>query len=109
MIARPFKFKSNQNRLGDLGFQGIALNQGPRLLVGLPGLLCRTALGITVAELRNVAVVVCLHLLVEDLGLAAAGLRDKLAIQEGKDGVADRLKLVLFGRKWSNSKAQTES
>mmetsp|Transcript_43197 Transcript_43197/g.102914 ORF Transcript_43197/g.102914 Transcript_43197/m.102914 type:complete len:286 (-) Transcript_43197:20-877(-) len=65
------------------------------LLVGLAGLLSCTALGITVTELCNVAVVVSLHLLVEYLGLTAAGLCDQLVVQKCEDGVADGLQLVL--------------
>ena len=42
-----------------------------------------------------VAVVVSLHLLVEYLGLTAAGLCDQLVVQKCEDGVADRLQLVL--------------
>ena len=44
---------------------------------------------------NRVAVVVSLHLLVEYLGLTAAGLCDQLAVQKCEDRVADRLQLVL--------------
>merc|ERR1719424_1901442 len=43
--------------------------------------------------LRNVPVVVGLHLLVEDLGLAGAGLGNRIAIQESQDCVANFVEL----------------
>mmetsp|Transcript_43200 Transcript_43200/g.102919 ORF Transcript_43200/g.102919 Transcript_43200/m.102919 type:complete len:270 (-) Transcript_43200:51-860(-) len=65
------------------------------LSVGLSCLLRCSLLCVPITELSDVPVVVRLHLLVEDLGLTAAGFGNELVIQEGQDGVADRLQLLL--------------
>merc|ERR1712029_1135507 len=61
------------------------------LLVSQASVLGRLGLGVAVTELSDVPVVVGLHLLVEDFGLAGARLWNEVAIQEAKDGVTDLL------------------
>merc|ERR1712054_601441 len=62
-------------------------------LICLPCGLRSLALGIAILVLSNIAVVVGLHLLVEDLRLATTCLGNELGIQEVQDGVADLVKL----------------
>mmetsp|Transcript_24634 Transcript_24634/g.52271 ORF Transcript_24634/g.52271 Transcript_24634/m.52271 type:complete len:255 (+) Transcript_24634:82-846(+) len=64
------------------------------LFIRQSGILGRLALRVTIAELRDVAVVVGLHLLVEDLRFTLGRLRDQISVQEAQDGVANLLKLA---------------
>eukprot|EP00438_Fugacium_kawagutii_P008815 Skav212808 [mRNA] locus=scaffold1633:257078:257578:+ [translate_table: standard] len=59
------------------------------------GLLCCLALLVATAELCNVAVVVCLHLLIEHFGFRLSGLWNEALIQELEDGVTNLLQLIL--------------
>merc|ERR1719401_1185358 len=65
------------------------------LLVGQAGVLGSLSLLIPVPELSDVAVVIGLHLMVEDLRLAVARLADQIAIEQSKDFVTDALQLAL--------------
>ena len=62
-----------------------------RVLNALSGL----GLGIAGGELRDEAVVVCLRLLVEDLGFTVRRLVDEVAVQEPEGSVADLLGFTL--------------
>mmetsp|Transcript_4000 Transcript_4000/g.9079 ORF Transcript_4000/g.9079 Transcript_4000/m.9079 type:complete len:292 (-) Transcript_4000:14-889(-) len=66
-----------------------------RLLVRLAGLLGRTRLLVSVRELRDVAVVVRLHLQVEDLRLVIGRFRDQATVKQAEDRVANLLQLRL--------------
>merc|ERR1712224_744279 len=64
-------------------------------LVCVPGAFSRLRLCIVLGEFGNVAVVVGLHLEVEDLRLPIRGLWNKAVIQELQDSVADFTQLLL--------------
>lgn len=64
-------------------------------LVGLQRVVGSTLAAVANGELGKVAVVVTLHLVVEDLGLAALGRLDKVLVENLEDIVADLGKLGL--------------
>merc|ERR1712187_300309 len=64
------------------------------ILVCYPRILCSFGLCFSIAELRNVPVVVGLHLLVEDLRLTRVRLVDEIAIEQCKNCVTDLLELT---------------
>eukprot|EP00438_Fugacium_kawagutii_P029335 Skav210184 [mRNA] locus=scaffold2101:246356:246667:+ [translate_table: standard] len=74
--------------------QVIPCNFG-RLSVCFAGLLCCLAFLITATELGNVAVIVCLHLLVKHFGFGLSGFWNEARIQELQDGVTNLLQLIL--------------
>merc|ERR1719201_2300520 len=74
-------------KIGSGNFQGLA--------IGCIGILGSSILGGTNAELSNVAVVVSLHLLVEDLSIRIIGSCNELAIKETDDLIADLGQLSL--------------
>mmetsp|Transcript_89521 Transcript_89521/g.253312 ORF Transcript_89521/g.253312 Transcript_89521/m.253312 type:complete len:206 (+) Transcript_89521:224-841(+) len=66
-----------------------------RLLVGTLGVIRSLRLVIATGVFGNVAVVVGLHLLVEDLRLACGCLSDETVVQHGKDLLANVIELTL--------------
>lgn len=64
-------------------------------LVGLQGLVGGTLAAVANGELSQVTVVVTLHLVVKDLGLAGLGGLDEVLVQDLQDVVADLGKLGL--------------
>lgn len=64
-------------------------------LVGQQGVLCCLLAVCSGLELRQVAVVVTLHLQVEDLGLPGRGCGDQVVIQQLKDAGTDVAQLLL--------------
>mmetsp|Transcript_84216 Transcript_84216/g.188030 ORF Transcript_84216/g.188030 Transcript_84216/m.188030 type:complete len:276 (-) Transcript_84216:81-908(-) len=78
-----------------VGHDQVLLGDLRGLLVREPRALRRLGLLVAVAELGDVAVVVGLHLVVEDLRLAARRLGDEIVVQNAQDGVADLLELGL--------------
>mmetsp|Transcript_30500 Transcript_30500/g.85404 ORF Transcript_30500/g.85404 Transcript_30500/m.85404 type:complete len:208 (-) Transcript_30500:264-887(-) len=68
------------------------------LLVGHQGLLGSLFPVVAGLELGQVAVVVPLHLQVEDLALPALGVGDEVRVQQGQDAVADVAQLLLDHR-----------
>merc|ERR1719267_213965 len=66
--------------------------------IGLTGTFGSSLFGVSILVLCNITVIVSLHLLVEDLRLAAACLGDELVIQKLQDGVANLVEFTLnFG------------
>ena len=64
-------------------------------LVGDEGVLCGLLPLVGGGELCEVAVVVALHLVVEDLGLAGVRAGDEVFVQHVEDVVADVIELLL--------------
>mmetsp|Transcript_10933 Transcript_10933/g.29224 ORF Transcript_10933/g.29224 Transcript_10933/m.29224 type:complete len:224 (+) Transcript_10933:50-721(+) len=84
-----------QAQADGVGHCQVFLRHRLRICISCTGALRRLGLGVAIGELGNVAVVVGLHLLVENLRLAAPSRADELAVQEIQDGVADLLELRL--------------
>lgn len=68
-----------------------------RSLVGLEGVVTDLLALVAGGVLADVAVVVTLHLVVEDLGLAGAGVGDEVGVDEVEDVTADLVELALDG------------
>lgn len=76
-----------RGQLGDGDIRGV--------LVGLEGLVRGLLALVAGGELGQVAVVVTLHLVVEDLGLSQLGVGDQVISKDLKDIIADALELLL--------------
>merc|ERR1719235_2347905 len=66
---------------------------GHRIIICVLCLVRSCSFFVARGELSNVAVVVALHLVVEDFGLSLLGCRNQRSIQQAQDGVADTLQL----------------
>ena len=79
------------------GVGGREVNKGNvlRCFIGQQRLLCRFLAFSAGLKLCQIAVVVALHLEVEDLGFSAGGSGNKVLIKEGQDAAANVLQLFL--------------
>merc|ERR1719469_501180 len=84
-----------QAQTDGMGHNKTLLSNFVRLLISLTGTLCGLGLAVSVRELSNVTPIVCLHLLVEHLGLILGSLGNQILVEQTEDRVADLLELRL--------------
>lgn len=89
---RVVKSQAQSNGVGGLE---VTLGNFRGSLVGFVGIISGLGVGFSAGVLRDVSVVVTLHLVVEDLGFGVVGLSDELVGDQVKDLVAVFVELSL--------------